>query len=701
MSVPLTPSKRPYDRNPGELNGRGKWQKLAASGSENSTLRGPPVSNIIRLLCPASKIGAVIGKGGGVISQICQETRVKVQVEDTYPGCDERVIVIVGSDNENEVGSGHSKAADGEEANTNGKGDEGGDIDGHGEVGDTDEHGENDEDKQSVPVEDSQSENVVSSVHKALLLVFERIIDGELETDGGDDGGNKVPSSVVRLLVFSSQVGCLLGKAGSVIKQMSSESGAQIRILPRDKLPSCASSSDELVQISGGLDAVRKALQSVSQQLLEHHVRDQDSLSSDPRGPSSSSFGPSPRQDAFQYSKRPLRGHGPPHSSRRRGDEAGFLGRMNPSPDLVSFRLLCPDEKVGGIIGKGGTIVNALQHETGCEIKVLDRVADSEDRIIVISGPAYPDERISAPQDAVLRVQSRIYRAAPESNEDTLLAKLLVSSNQIGCLLGKGGAIIAEMRKSTGAYIRILGKDKIPKCASENEEVVQINGDFERVEEALLQITARLRDHYFRDAFPSRHHPPNPGFLDQTPQFPSYMGRRELSPSGMFSLGPSFHKFDANVGLPPRGGFHPHNDRPPFAHDFHRPGMPPHVSERMPSAAPWGPQGVIEDAGLIGFPDYPGAPQRRLGGFGGGNHPAIITSTTVEVVVPRSVVPAIYGEDGECLGQIREISDANITITDTKPGATETVIIISGTPEQTSAAQSLIQAFVISETDTS
>ncbi|CAA3030107.1 KH domain-containing HEN4-like [Olea europaea subsp. europaea] len=658
MSVPLTPSKRPYDRNPGELNGRGKWQKLAASGSENSTLRGPPVSNIIRLLCPASKIGAVIGKGGGVISQIRQETRVKVQVEDTYPGCDERVIVIVGSDNENEVGSGHSKAADGEEANTNGKGDEGGDIDGHGEVGDTDEHGENDEDKQSVPVEDSQSENVVSSVHKALLLVFERIIDGELETDGGDDGGNKVPSSVVRLLVFSSQ-------------------------------------------ISGGLDAVRKALQSVSQQLLEHHVRDQDSLSSDPRGPSSSSFGPSPRQDAFQYSKRPLRGHGPPHSSRHRGDEAGFLGRMNPSPDLVSFRLLCPDEKVGGIIGKGGTIVNALQHETGCEIKVLDRVADSEDRIIVISGPAYPDERISAPQDAVLRVQSRIYRAAPESNEDTLLAKLLVSSNQIGCLLGKGGAIIAEMRKSTGAYIRILGKDKIPKCASENEEVVQINGDFERVEEALLQITARLRDHYFRDAFPSRHHPPNPGFLDQTPQFPSYMGRRELSPSGMFSLGPSFHKFDANVGLPPRGGFHPHNDRPPFAHDFHRPGMPPHVSERMPSAAPWGPQGVIEDAGLIGFPDYPGAPQRRLGGFGGGNHPAIITSTTVEVVVPRSVVPAIYGEDGECLGQIREISDANITITDTKPGATETVIIISGTPEQTSAAQSLIQAFVISETDAS
>lgn len=56
-----------------------------------------------------------------------------------------------------------------------------------------------------------------------------------------------------------------------------------------------------------------------------------------------------------------------------------------------------------------------------------------------------------------------------------------------------------------------------------------------------------------------------------------------------------------------------------------------------------------------------------------------------------------------CLGYLMttnfhfQISDAKITITDTKPGAIETVIIIAGTPEQTHAAQSLIQAFVMSE----
>lgn len=48
-----------------------------------------------------------------------------------------------------------------------------------------------------------------------------------------------------------------------------------------------------------------------------------------------------------------------------------------------------------------------------------------------------------------------------------------------------------------------------------------------------------------------------------------------------------------------------------------------------------------------------------------------------------------------------QISDARVTITEPNPGATETVIIISGTPEQTHAAQSLIQAFVLSETQSS
>lgn len=106
-----------------------------------------------------------------------------------------------------------------------------------------------------------------------------------------------------------------------------------------------------------------------------------------------------------------------------------------------------------------------------------------------------------------------------------------------------------------------------------------------------MQITTRLKNHFFRDAFPPMGLPPNPAFLEQMPPFPSYMGRREFSPSRTFSnRGPSFNKFDGPGSLPPGGGFHPHDDHPPFAHDFPRPGIPPHISERMSSAAPWGSQ---------------------------------------------------------------------------------------------------------------
>jgi len=77
-------------------------------------------------------------------------------------------------------------------------------------------------------------------------------------------------------------------------------------------------------------------------------------------------------------------------------------------------------------------------------------------------------------QEAVFRVQTRIAKPIPDAKEHTMLARFLVSSNQIGCLLGKGGSIITEMRKKSGAHIRILGKDKVPKCASEDEEVIQV-----------------------------------------------------------------------------------------------------------------------------------------------------------------------------------------------------------------------------------
>jgi poly(rC)-binding protein 2/3/4 len=77
-------------------------------------------------------------------------------------------------------------------------------------------------------------------------------------------------------------------------------------------------------------------------------------------------------------------------------------------------------------------------------------------------------------QDALLRVYSRISEASIDKSS-AVPARLLVPSQHIGCLLGKGGSIIAEMRKVTGASIRIFGNEQIPRCAQRNDELVQVS----------------------------------------------------------------------------------------------------------------------------------------------------------------------------------------------------------------------------------
>ncbi|KAL9268585.1 KH domain-containing protein [Drosera capensis] len=711
----ITPAKRPFNWGGKESNGK-RFRKGPGGDSFKQIKATSSGAAVFRVLFPVSKIGGLIGKGGSVISQIRQETGAKIRVNDAVPGSDERVVFIMAADKEvSDKGAVEKKADDKGAADKEAADKETSDkeaADASEEQNKADEEVTNatveqdvakvpgDENVEEVPgdeqecaatevpgdenVEEQESaamepEKEGSAVQKALLMVLEKMIVRE-ENENGEKNESDEPSSVTfRLLVLSSQVGYLLGKGGCTVKQMAANSGAHIRVLPRDDLPTCASSSDDLVQITGTPDAVKKAVKSVSVQIMENATHEPDP------GSSSASFLTWNVFPPFGAGSR----NGADHNSRLpqfHKFRDNFPNRMNLSPHLFSYRLLCSDERVGGIIGKVGAVIRSLQHDTGCEIKVLDGLADVEDRIVIVSGPVHPDERISPLQEAVLLVQARIARALPDMHERGSLARFIVSSNQIGCLIGKGGAIIGEMRKATGAFVRVLGKDQIPKILSDNEEVIQVNGEFQAVQDAVLQITARLRHHFFRDVFPSMNIPRDPFIPDA--QLTPFGGRPEFSPPRMFQdLGPPFHQFDPVGGPSPRGGFYPNDMRPSFMHDIHGPGFP-RGSER-----PWGPQGMVEGA-RFGPPDFPGGPLRRNAGFPGGSQEAIITNTTVEVIVPSAVIPAIYGEGGGCLKQIRQISDAKITIKDPKPGAAETIVIISGLPDQTNAAQSLIQAFV-------
>lgn len=71
--------------------------------------------------------------------------------------------------------------------------------------------------------------------------------------------------------------------------------------------------------------------------------------------------------------------------------------------------------------------------------------------------------------EAVLLLQEKIN----EDEDTTVSIRLLVPSKVIGCIIGKSGSIINEIRKRTRADVRI-SKSAKPKLADVNDELVEV-----------------------------------------------------------------------------------------------------------------------------------------------------------------------------------------------------------------------------------
>ncbi|KAM0825795.1 hypothetical protein ACQ4PT_069329 [Festuca glaucescens] len=705
MASNVNPSKRPFQKNSSEHNGRAKWQKTKHASSQQPQLVIQPGVPLIRILCPTEKCGNVIGKGGGIIAKIRKEYGVKIRVDEAVPGCDERVIVITAVEKDKEAShepgkendGGPSVSADGKhekekDLSNKEEKDDSDNVHGKEEKDDPERDDSNEEKDDSSVAKDTklESERVMPSPMNAILHVFDRIFITEIENGTGDASGQRTPVSF-RLLVLDSQVGWLLGNRGSWIKQMSADSGSEIRV-SKEKLPSCALLKDELCQITGDLESVRKGLNAVAQVLFTHTPRESDVLPvAHPSGSSSHAFN---RSDGLSPGMQPnfhLPLQGPSHARGpfdiidQRPNSAPFPifpdqrsnvspfpafpdamhGHASVPPEPLTFRLLCSSDKVGSIIGKGGNSIKTIQKDTGCEIKIVETVPKSEDHVIVISGPAHPGDGISPAQNAILHVQRKIMPPTSNSKEGPTISRLIVSPNQVGCVLGKGGSIIAEMRKLSKAHIIVLSKDKIPRGVQESDEVVQITGDSEAIQEALMQITARLRNNLFRGRMASMGPGMQPPFGLLDPQFGAFAGIHESTSPRIFPNAPQFHK------------------------DFM--GRP---LDEM--SAPWTTKCMQDVGDPMSISGVPGMTHRGMGGFSGPVHSSR-PNITGNIMVPRFLIPALCGQDGGCLNMIREFSGAKITIDEPLSDSMDTTVMIFGTPDQMHAARSLIQAFVLSE----
>ncbi|KAK6911132.1 K Homology domain, type 1 [Dillenia turbinata] len=229
-------------------------------------------------------------------------------------------------------------------------------------------------------------------------------------------------------------------------------------------------------------------------------------------------------------------------------------------------------------------------------------------------------------------------------------------------------------------------------------------GSLQCVQDALFHITSRLRE----TIFPAKPPPPNvngPPYLHPFPEMPPPMFRPRHDPSS-----PSH--YPSPVGHPhsiDRITGQPVDNQPPFSHGIDRFGPSnsnrgpyPYSSDRPvngpyydnPSSPRMWSSQAISSMNPRGVAEAGSGLASRSGPPGSRSQPAG-ASTNVEIVVPQILLTHIYGENNSNISQIRQISGAKVTINDPKPGATEGVVIVSGTPDQIRAAQSLIHAFIL------
>ncbi|KVH93381.1 K Homology domain-containing protein [Cynara cardunculus var. scolymus] len=577
--------------------------------------RQPPLTvpagcTCFRLLCHASRIGGVIGKSGAIIKQLQLETSAKIRVEDPPPRSDDRVITVIANSSVNK------RLSFGEDDNR--------DV--------------------------SSEYNEVSAAQEALVRVFERILLVAAEADGG----HFAPGGVVscRLLTDKSVVGSVIGKGGIVIAKIRKDTGCKIRILVDDKLPSCALPTDEMVEIEGDVLAIKKALVAVSRCLQDcphahkarmaigrsHHNVPRKTI------PNGHTDFPPPRTQVLQPPPTTSADHhvGGHHPLSSDGGTIPSMDSITSQQEIV-FRMLISNDRVGSLIGKSGTIIQALQNESGATITVGAPVSDCAERLITITTMESPESQISPAQNAVILVFNRFMETGSQKGLDQsstgtpFSARILISPNQIGCLLGKGGSIIADMRKSTGAVIKIVGDHQVPKCASETDQVVLMTGDFVSVRDALYSVTGRLRNNLF---------------------------------SSKTSNGPGTR------GTYARGNNYPPSGLPSDQHTT--------LTQSMDS---------LKLSNVVDRPPTPGQWQAQISA----GRSAVVTNMSVEIIVPQNVIGSVYGENGSNLTRLRQISGAKVAVQKPHSGTTDRVVVISGTPDETQSAQSLLQAFILAD----
>ncbi|KAI9565584.1 hypothetical protein GHT06_009376 [Daphnia sinensis] len=359
------------------------------------------------------------------------------------------------------------------------------------------------------------------------------------------------------------------------------------------------------------------------------------------------------------------------------GETGPAAKRLRPMGD-TELRLLVYSKVAGSIIGKGGSNISKLRTENHATILLPD--CPGPERILTIQGNL--DAVINVLQNVLPSLEEvskiRGERTGRVGDSD---ARLLVHQSQIGCIIGRGGAKVKELRESTGTRITVYSVC----CPRSTDRIVQILGKPSDCGECIKQIIALVKESQVKGPIDQY----NPYNYDES-FAQEYGGYGE----GGVLVGMGAGGGGGMRGNPggPRG---PERELkiPTLVRDVPRPLSPPRHRYRAGSY-----ERDLPPPSLMGV----GQPVRGgPGGPGGMYHDERIFreddrghTETTQVSIPKDLAGAIIGKGGARIRKIRGDSGASITIDEPRPGSTERIITISGSSHQIWKAQYLLQQSV-------
>ncbi|XP_059046153.1 poly(rC)-binding protein 3 isoform X2 [Achroia grisella] len=273
-----------------------------------------------------------------------------------------------------------------------------------------------------------------SAIFKAFTLICKKFEEWCSQFNEGGGGGSRAPITL-RLIVPASQCGSLIGKGGSKIKEIRDVTGANIQVAS-EMLPN---STERAVTISGTCDAITQCIYHICCVMLE----------SPPKGAT------------IPYRPKP--------------NVAGPVILAGGQAYTIQGNYAVPAQDMGGL---------AKSPLAGLAALGLGGLGPAN------SGGLNPAAALAALAGSQLRSSNQA-RNQPASNQQS--HEMTVPNELIGCIIGKGGTKIAEIRQISGAMIRISNCEEREGGSTDRTITISGNPDSVALAQYLINMSVELQ----------------------------------------------------------------------------------------------------------------------------------------------------------------------------------------------------------------